>query len=110
MGSVYGSALLQLTLWYSGRVSLTQEILGSNPAIFLFDFNFLSLNSAKEKTPMMNQLCRRSWKYKSAYVLVRASGESHLFNINEHGTGKKKEHLSIQMNLNVHMEKSKINS
>ena len=28
-------------------LSLTQEILGSNPAIFLFDFNFLlSLNSA----------------------------------------------------------------
>ena len=25
-------------------LSLTQEILGSNPAIFLFDFNFLSLN------------------------------------------------------------------
>ena len=27
-------------------LSLTQEILGSNPAIFLFDLNFLSLNSA----------------------------------------------------------------
>ena len=28
-------------------LSLTQEILGSNPAIFLFDLNFLSLNSVK---------------------------------------------------------------